>query len=65
MGRFVEGDDHSRSTLSPERLGDYLTEGKPVWAVDAFGANLDLAALFIDQAFAQSAVRPEHHPVSC
>lgn len=48
MGRFVEGEDHSRSTLSPERLGDYLTEGNPAWAVDAFGANLDLAALFID-----------------
>jgi len=43
VGRFVEGEDGSRSTLLPKRLGDYLTEGNPVSAVDAFGANPDLA----------------------
>jgi hypothetical protein len=26
MGRFVEGEDRSQSTLLPERLDDYVTE---------------------------------------
>jgi transposase len=36
MGRFVEGEDRSQSTLLPERLDDYVTEDNPVRVVDVF-----------------------------
>ena len=45
MTRFVVGDDRSQSTLFPERLDDYLSEGNPVRAVDVFVDELDLAGL--------------------
>ncbi|EQD29251.1 transposase IS4 family protein, partial [mine drainage metagenome] len=35
MGRFVEGEDRSQSTLLPERLDDYVIEDNPVRVVDA------------------------------
>jgi transposase len=36
MGRFVEGEDRSQSTLLPECLDDYVTEDNPVRVVDVF-----------------------------
>ena len=45
MGRFVEGEDRSQSTLLPKRLDDYVTEDRPVRVVDVFVDNLDLATL--------------------
>lgn len=58
MGRFVEGEDRSRSTLLPDRLDDYVTEDNPVRVVDAFVHNLDLTALGFERAIAQATGRP-------
>ena len=64
MGRFVEGEDRSQSTLLPERLDDYVTEDNPVGVVDVFVDNLDLAALGFDRAIAQATGRPGYHPAT-
>jgi transposase len=64
MGRFVEGEDRSQSTLLPERLDDYVTEDNPVRVVDVFVDNLDLAALGFDRAIAQATGRPGYHPTT-
>lgn len=64
MGRFVEGEDRSQSTLLPERLDDYVTEDNPVRVVDEFVDNLDLATLGFDRAIAQATGRPGYHPAT-
>ncbi len=64
MGRFVEGEDRSQSTLLPERLDDYVTEDNPVRVVDVFVDNLDLTALGFDRAIAQATGRPGYHPAT-
>ncbi|WP_449427505.1 IS1182 family transposase [Rhodanobacter umsongensis] len=64
MGRFVEGEDRSQSTLLPERLDDYVTEDNPVRVVDVFVDNLDLASLGFDRAIAQATGRPGYHPAT-
>src|SRR5580658_3322755 len=64
MGRFVEGEDRSQSTLLPERLDDYVTEDNPVRVVDVFVDNLDPAALGFDRAIAQATGRPGYHPAT-
>jgi len=64
MGRFVEGEDRSQSTLLPERLDDYVTEDNPVRVVDAFVDNLDLTALGFERAIAQATGRPGYHPAT-
>jgi len=64
MGRFVEGEDRSQSTLLPERLEDYVTEDNPVRVVDVFVDNLDLTALGFERAIAQATGRPGYHPAT-
>lgn len=64
MGRFVEGEDRSQSTLLPERLDDYVTEDNPVRVVDVFVDNLDLTALGFDRTIAQATGRPGYHPAT-
>ncbi len=64
MGRFVEGEDRSQSTLLPERLDDYVTDDNPVRVVDVFVDNLDLTALGFDRAIAQATGRPGYHPAT-
>jgi transposase len=64
MGRFVEGEDRSQSTLLPERLDDYVTEDNPVRVVDVFVDNLDLTPLGFDRAIAQTTGRPGYHPAT-
>jgi transposase len=64
MGRFVEGEDRSQSTLLPERLDDYVTDDNPVRVVDVFVDNLDLPALGFDRAIAQATGRPGYHPAT-
>lgn len=64
MGRFVEGEDRSQSTLLPERLDDYVTDDNPVRVVDVFVDNLDLTALSFDRAIAQATGRPGYHPAT-
>jgi transposase len=64
MGRFVEGEDRSQSTLLPERLDDYVTEDNPVRVVDVFVDNLDLATLGFDRVVARATGRPGYHPAT-
>ncbi len=64
MGRFVEGEDRSQSTLLPERLDDYVTEDNPVRVVDVFVDHLDLATLGFDRVQAQATGRPGYHPAT-
>lgn len=64
MGRFVEGEDRSQSTLLPERLDDYVTEDNPVRVVDVFVDNLDLTSLGFDRVFAHATGRPGYHPAT-
>ena len=64
MGRFVEGEDRSQSTLLPERLDDYVTEDNPVRVVDVFVDNLDLTTLGFDRTIAQATGRPGYHPAT-
>jgi transposase len=64
MGRFVEGEDRSQSTLLHERLDDYVTEDNPVRVVDVFVDNLDLTALGFERAIAQATGRPGYHPAT-
>jgi hypothetical protein len=45
MKRFIEGECRAQSTLLSERLDDWIAEGNPVRAVDAFVDELDLARL--------------------
>jgi hypothetical protein len=45
LKRFVEGRDRRQGVLLPEYLDDYVSEENPVRAVEAFTAELDLAAL--------------------
>ncbi len=64
MGRFVEGEDRSQSTLLPERLDDYVGEDNPVRVVDVFVDNLDLTTLGFDRTIAQATGRPGYHPAT-
>lgn len=50
MPRFVEGSDRDQVTLLPECLDDFITEDNPVRAVDAFVAEVDVAALGFTKA---------------
>ena len=49
MKRFVEGIDRGQSTLFPECVEDWISEGNPVRVIDVFVDALDLAEMaFID-----------------
>ena len=45
MAQFIEGLDRQQTMLLPEHLDDYVDEGSPVRAIDAFADILDLAVL--------------------
>ncbi len=63
MGRFVEGEGRSQSTLLPARLDDYVTKDNPVRVVDVFVDNLDLATLgFTERSHRPPAVRAITRP---
>jgi len=64
MMRFVVGDDRSQSTLSPERLDDYLGDDNPVRAIDVFVDELDLAELGFDGVEPLPTGRPAYHPAT-
>src|SRR6185436_1578695 len=62
MGRFIEGEARSQSTLFPQRLEDWIAEDNPVRAVDAFVEELDLAELGFAGAAPAETGRPAYHP---
>ena len=62
--RFVEGQDRDQLILLPECLDDYVGENNPVRVVDAFVAELDLAALGFTGVVPEATGRPSYHPLT-
>src|SRR5215469_7775987 len=62
MRRFVEGVDRGQTTLFPECLEDWIDEGNPVRAIDAFVEKLDLSGLGFDGVAPEATGRPSYHP---
>ena len=62
MGRYIEGQERTQSTLFPERLDDWIDEDNPVRAVDVFVDALDLKDLGFDRAAPAETGRPGYHP---
>src|SRR3989440_836157 len=62
MRRFVEGVDRGQRTLFPECLEDWIDEGNPVRALDAFVEKLDLSGLGFDGVAPEPTGRPSYHP---
>ena len=62
MKRFVEGADRGQSTLLPECLDDWIDEGNPVRAIDAFVDLLELAELGFDGVEPAATGRPAFRP---
>jgi transposase len=62
MKRYVEGRDRFQTTLLPDTLDDYVGEGNPVRAVDAFVSELDLVGLGFQRAEPADTGRPAYHP---
>src|SRR5512132_3038022 len=62
MRRFVEGVDRGQTTLFPECLEEWIDEGNPVRAIDAFVEKLDLSGLGFDGVAPEATGRPSYHP---
>src|SRR6266702_2378744 len=62
MRRFVAGVDRGQTTLFPECLEDWIDEGNPVRAIDAFVEKLDLSGLGFDGVDPEATGRPSYHP---
>src|SRR6266481_667338 len=62
MRRFVEGVDRGQTTLFPECLEDWIDQGNPVRAIDAFVEKLDLSGLGFDGVAPEATGRPSYHP---
>src|SRR3989442_14068981 len=62
MRRFVEGVDRGQRTLFPECLDNWIDEGNPVRAIDAFVEKLDLSGLGFDGVAPEATGRPSYHP---
>ena len=45
MRRFIDGEDRMQPALLPHSLEDYVDEENPVWVIEVFIDELDLAAL--------------------
>jgi transposase len=64
MKRFVEGESRDQATLFPEHLDDWIAEGNPVRAVDAFVDELNFRALGFESADPAATGRPAYHPAT-
>ena len=62
MKRFVEGVARDQGGLFPAHLDDFVDEGNPVRAVDAFVDKLDLRALGFEAVDPSATGRPGYHP---
>ena len=62
MGRFIEGVSREQITLFPERLEDFIAEGNPVRAIDAFVESLNLRELGFTSVEPLRTGRPSYHP---
>jgi transposase len=64
MSRFVEGDAWGQATSLPGCLDDYIAEGNPVRAVDAFVEELARKRLRLAGADPAATGRPAYHPAA-
>src|SRR6201990_2820758 len=62
MRRFVEGVDRGQRMLFPECLEDWIDEGNPVRAIEAFVEKLELAGLGFDGVAPEATGRPSYRP---
>jgi transposase len=62
MGRYIEGQGRTQSTLFPERLDDWIDEDNSVRAIDVFVDALNLKDLGFDRAAPADTGRPAYHP---
>src|SRR5438876_4585441 len=62
MKRFVEGIDRGQSTLFPECVEDWISEGNPVRVIDVFVDALDLAEMAFEGVDPAATGRPAYHP---
>jgi transposase len=62
MHRFIDGEDRLQQTLLPHSLEDYVGEENPVRVIEAFIAELDLAALGFAGMTPAATGRPAYHP---
>jgi len=62
MKRFIEGVDHSQTTLFPDRLEDYIGDDNPVRVVDVFVDALDLGGLGFGRVEPEATGRPGYRP---
>jgi len=59
---YIRGVTRNQVVLFPESVEDYITEDNPVRFIDAFVANLDLAALGFMRAQPAETGRPAYDP---
>ena len=62
MGRFIEEDDRSQTTLFPELLDEYIAKDNPVRFIDAFVDGLNLVNMGFEGAIPKATGRPAYHP---
>ena len=62
MHRFIDGEDRMQQTLLPHSLEDYVGEENPVWVIEVFIDELDLAALGFVGMTPAATGRPAYHP---
>jgi transposase len=62
MKRFVEGMDRGQSTLLPECVEDWISEGNPVRVIDVFVDGLDLGEMAFEGVDPAATGRPAYHP---
>ncbi|MNJ73231.1 hypothetical protein D3C77_699980 [compost metagenome] len=62
MKRFIDETSRTQVSLLPECLDDFVVEDNPVRVVEAFVAQLDLAALEFDGVTPAATGRPSYHP---
>jgi len=62
MNRFIKGEHRQQSTLFPERIEDYISEGNSVRVIDVFVDELDLFELGFSSVEPKATGRPSYHP---
>lgn len=64
MGRYIEGQDRTKSVVLPARLDDWISEDSLVRVIDAFVEARDLRALGFERADPAATGRPGYHPAT-
>lgn len=62
MSRFIQGEDRQQVTLLPECLDDFIADDNPIRVVDAYVAELDLAAIGFARTTPAATGRPAYDP---